>query len=72
MNIYEAYDELALRLLYEYVFDIVPIRSFNDKNQWFNPTLRDKGHHKRISLLMSKIRSTNDYTRFNRYKWLTL
>lgn len=49
----EVMDELALRLIYEVVFDIIPLKCLENAT-WMDPTLRDPGHHRRMQLLLKQ------------------
>lgn len=50
-----AQRELALRLVYEVVFDHISLRDVTD-GTWLNRRLRNHGHHKRMINLWAKAR----------------
>ena len=64
MTFDEAADELSMRLLFEYIFDIIT-ESYLQGTKWLDDTLRDSGHHRRISLLYKKAQQSKKYKYFN-------
>jgi hypothetical protein len=60
----EAADELALRIVYEYIFDIIPSLEYLENEKWLDSSLRDNGHHRRIVLLYKRSKNST------KYKWL--
>ena len=60
----EAVDEIALRLAYEFIFDIIPKECF-EKSTWMDSTLRDEGHHKRMCILIKRCNNS-----FIKYPWI--
>ena len=70
MNVEETQDELALRIIYELMFDIIPIACISDSS-WFKSSLRDSGHHRRMTLLFKRyVKLTNRST--EKYGWMRL
>ena len=61
-----AQEELALRLVYEVVFDIISLRDVTD-GSWLNRRLRNFGHHKRMLHLWAKARCKP----FVMYPWIS-
>ena len=71
----EAFEELALRVLYEVVFDIIPIGSLSDTSWMFASNQRDIGHNRRIELLTSriiKLSSISEEDGCLKYPWLKI
>ena len=64
-----AHNEIALRLVYEYVFDIITIDDI-EKGRWLHPSLRDEGHHKRMQVLYRKARRTMLEKTQSSYDWI--
>jgi len=63
-----AQDELAMRLAYEFLFDIIPLEYLENENQhWLEPHLRNNGHTHRMKMPWSKARSAQTE---QQYLWL--
>ena len=57
----EVEDELVLRLVYEFIFDIISLDSIIQK-KWMDSSLRDKGHHNRMCLLVKYCKNIQKYS----------
>ena len=60
----QAQDELALRLVYEVIYDIIPFANL-ESGYWMSRTLRDNGHTRRMRNLVRKARRSP-----SKYPWL--
>lgn len=59
-------DELAMRLAYEVIFDIIPIKSLED-GTWLDARYRDSGHTMRMRIVWSRARS-----QVSKYPWISV
>ena len=68
MNVEETQDELALRIIYELMFDIIPIACISDSS-WFKSSLRDQVYDKfQVSLTNMQVQIIHNYINFVDFK----